>query len=1034
MTNNIEPVNLNEKGNRFENKAIISSQFNIIHSELEKELLILLNTVTDSAFLIDRQGIVILINQTGASRLNLKPEDITGKSIFDFLPSHVSSSRREKVNEAINKKIPVHFSDIRDDIYFEHSVYPIQNSNGDIFRLAIFGKDISNYVKAREELQKSNDRYKILSEITSDVAVCLKLADDGNFFIEWETESFNKFYENNSNNTYSFDSWFKLVHPDDKKILFEIREKLFSGEEVKSELRIITEENEVKWISATIFPKINIEGDLIGIISSIKDITERKTAEEALKESRANLSALIENTCDIIWSIDTDQRLITGNSNFMKFAVEYFEYKIEKGDKIFQNNLKKTKREVWEKLLEKAANGIYFITEINIEIKNERKIYELSFNPIKVTGSYLIGSSIFQRDVTAIKEYQKKIIDSEHNYKLIIENQNDLIIKVDNDLRLTYINPKFSDVFGKPIDEILGKQFISYIHDDDKNAVRISLSNLYRHPYQTQHEDRALTVRGWRWFFWRAKSIRDYKGSVVGFVAVGRDITDRKEMESALLKNEYLLKESQMLAHVGSYDLDFVNNGVFWTEETYRILDFDPNEPPPSSDEYMKYVHPEDIDKLNQALTDSIVNKKPFDLEYRIFTKKGIEKIVLSKGEIVCNSAGEVTNLIGSYQDITDIKRSEKSIRESEARYKLLAENNEDFIWTTDNNLFFSYVNPIAYKFTGYSEAELLKMKVQDLMTMESRNRLRDIFYKKRMEWEHNFNDESGIRFEYELVKKDDLKIWVETLSKPIKDNKKNIIGLNGITRNINERKIAESKLKDYTKELKMLNEDKNKFFSVIAHDLKSPFQSLLGFSELLKNEMDNLSKEEIKYFLNENYETSKNIFNLVDNLLNWSRLQTGKIEFSPENFNIKDEIDEIINLLQRQSFSKKINVNNNIKKNLIIYADKNMIRSVLQNLISNAIKFTYANGNINIFSKSNDNMNEICVEDDGVGLSKEELNRLFKIDKSFTKTGTSNEKGTGLGLLICKELVENCGGKIKVESEEGKGTRFCFTVKKKHK
>jgi len=226
------------------------------------------------------------------------------------------------------------------------------------------------------------------------------------------------------------------------------------------------------------------------------------------------------------------------------------------------------------------------------------------------------------------------------------------------------------------------------------------------------------------------------------------------------------------------------------------------------------------------------------------------------------------------------------------------------------------------------------------------------------------------------------------------------------------------------------LNATKDKFFSIIAHDLKSPFNALLGFSDLLLKNHQNYDEKEREKYLKIINNSSIKTYNLLENLLTWSQSQTGKIEFLPVKINVKVLIDEVILLMAEAAENKNIKLSSDIKNPLLVYADKNMIDTVLRNLISNAIKFTKTNGKVSISSKLIDkNIVYINVVDTGVGINKQQIGKLFNIEEQITTEGTNNEKGTGLGLILCKEFIDKHNNKIWVESETGKGSSFMFTL-----
>jgi signal transduction histidine kinase len=242
-------------------------------------------------------------------------------------------------------------------------------------------------------------------------------------------------------------------------------------------------------------------------------------------------------------------------------------------------------------------------------------------------------------------------------------------------------------------------------------------------------------------------------------------------------------------------------------------------------------------------------------------------------------------------------------------------------------------------------------------------------------------------------------------------------------------RKRDAEAIEKYTTKLKELNQTKDKFFSIIAHDLKSPFQGLLGYSQILQTEYDTITEEEKLFFINGIGELSQSAFRLLENLLEWSRMQTGRIAFDPEAFILNKELTATFFLLSQTASNKDIELQNNINCDVSVYADKNMLSTIIRNLISNSIKFTKQGGRIRISSELNNNIVKITVADTGIGMKQEDVEKLFKLDKNFSTNGTNKEEGTGLGLLLCKEMVEKHDGKIWVESKIGEGSKFIFTI-----
>jgi len=233
---------------------------------------------------------------------------------------------------------------------------------------------------------------------------------------------------------------------------------------------------------------------------------------------------------------------------------------------------------------------------------------------------------------------------------------------------------------------------------------------------------------------------------------------------------------------------------------------------------------------------------------------------------------------------------------------------------------------------------------------------------------------------------------------------------------------------KAYT-DMKETNKTKDKFFSIIAHDLKEPFNTLLGFSELLLKEYDNRAPEENKEMIQHIYNSSIHGFDLLNNLLEWSRSQTGRIEYKPCDFSLTDLVRQNIVSISSAANKKNIDVQNEIKEHIMAFGDQRMINTVVRNLIINALKFTGSGGEIVLSQKEENEFIIVTVTDTGVGISEKNLSKLFNLTESFSTPGTEKEHGTGLGLILCKEFVEKNGGKIWVESEYGRGSKFSFSI-----
>ena len=239
----------------------------------------------------------------------------------------------------------------------------------------------------------------------------------------------------------------------------------------------------------------------------------------------------------------------------------------------------------------------------------------------------------------------------------------------------------------------------------------------------------------------------------------------------------------------------------------------------------------------------------------------------------------------------------------------------------------------------------------------------------------------------------------------------------------------ANMKLRDSENNLRELNATKDKFFSIIAHDLKNPFHALFGFSEEMYKNIHHLNKNEIRDYGKAIFEASQNLYNLLQNLLKWSRAQLGSIQLKPQQLPLHPTTEEIISLLKINAEEKNIRIKNDIPPHMKAYVDQNVFDTVMRNLLSNAIKFTDSGGNVRITAKKENGQTYVSLKDTGRGIPHTHLKNLFSVNNNLSTHGTSNEQGTGLGLILCKELIEKSNGEIWADSTPGEGSTFSFSL-----
>ncbi len=382
---------------------------------------------------------------------------------------------------------------------------------------------------------------------------------------------------------------------------------------------------------------------------------------------------------------------------------------------------------------------------------------------------------------------------------------------------------------------------------------------------------------------------------------------------------------------------------------------------------------------------------------------------------------GKLQQIVWTFINSTERKRAIDALSKSEQRYRHLIEMSPDAIAIHQDGKIV-YINASGANLYGVKNPrEMHGKSIFDFVHPDYHEIVTHRLKK-------TLSGEEVPYIEEKFIKLDGSVIDVEVTAIPSSFENKPATQI--IVRDITKRKQAEEEIKTKNEELIKLNNEKDKFFSIIAHDLRSPFSSLLGFTELLAEKMSYFSKEKLQKIITEMRNSANNLYQLLENLLQWARIQQGLFPFNPKKVNLSSIINDSILVLMDSARNKEIKIKCSIPENLMVYIDKNMFPTIIRNLVSNAVKFTPKGGNIeigvNIINKKN---LEISVADTGIGMDESTINNLFRLNARINRPGTEGELSSGLGLLLCKDFIEKHGGKVRVKSKVDKGTTFYFTM-----
>lgn len=441
------------------------------------------------------------------------------------------------------------------------------------------------------------------------------------------------------------------------------------------------------------------------------------------------------------------------------------------------------------------------------------------------------------------------------------------------------------------------------------------------------------------------------------------------------------------------------------------------------------YYNPAEQQELELVLTE---DKKVVDYEIKLRNKNGMRYFGSISARYLTDENNNFVGVNGTIRDITFRKEVDNIIDDSRKRYQLLAENIFDVIMVLDiEEYLIQYVSPSIINLTGYSIEETMLHNFSDLLTPDSFELLKDAVEERLGMYNHGDTSDDSKVYEWQQLCKDGSVIWVEATLTFIEDYEVSGINLICVFRNIEQRKAIEKQINEKTHQLEITNSTKDKFFSIIAHDLKNPLSGFRDISSMLYDNYDVFDEQKRKECILMIKNSSTSVFQLLENLLEWSRSQRGMITYHPEEVNLFFIAHNCVELLTLSAEKKSIALINSVPIFANVFADSNLLTTVIRNIMSNSIKFTPTGGQIEIGVADNENSKfvTIFVRDNGIGIQPQVLDKLFRIDKNITSKGTAGESGSGLGLILCKEFIERHGGSIWVESQVGAGSTFYFTL-----
>lgn len=800
--------------------------------------------------------------------------------------------------------------------------------------------------------------------------------------------------------------------------------------EIEGEVKTITGEPRQVFLKLRI-EKVNGKKDR-ALLATI-DITKRKQVEQALLSAKEYVENLIETANTIVVGLDVNGKI----NVFNKTAERITGYKkSEIMEKNWFETLVPRDRypEVWT-VFERSNTG-----ELSKNFENpiltktgEERFIAWQNNELFENGRFA-GTISFGMDITERKQAE----DIMRKSSVIIGSITDAVITTDLSGIITFWNKGAEITFGYKQSEAIGSPVSMLYKADDLNLLENIISKLHKGKsikgleltsLKKDHTELEMLLS--------LTPSKDAEGNVVAFIGTSKDITDMK-------KTENRLKDAQRIGSIGDWEIDIVNNKINWSEEVFRLFERDPELGTPDFEELMSYYTPESQELSIKNVNRAIEFGEETDSDYHLVLPRG--KQVFQRGVIKVekNNEGKVVKLFGTVQDITKRKLAENELftlnQELEERIKKRTEelwvsqeklratiaSMDDLIFVLDNNgivtgfyqpekLIHSkkfYKSPeifIGKHYKNVLPPKLVKLFEKAIVSIISKDKVQEIDYSLKEQGEV---------------------LWFNAKMSAQKDSNGEFAGVTIVIRDITDRKKDEEKIKKINIKLRETDKLKSIFIASMSHELRTPLNSIIGFTSIILMGMTGQISDEQRKQLNIVKDNANHLLSLINDVLDISKIEAGKLSIETEKINLSKIIIEVINNLLPQLKEKKLTLYKKINSNIKIFSNMRRIKQVLINIVNNAIKFT-DEGKISIETMVNkkENQVKIIIIDTGIGIKDEDLEKLFEPFQQLNMTTTKEYVGTGLGLYLSKKLCNMLQGDLFVKSEFGKGTQFTIEL-----
>lgn len=890
-------------------------------------------------------------------------------------------------------------------------------------------RDISERKKVEEQLKESEGQFRAISEYSFN-SICII---DKNGKIQWVNDAMIQMSGYSKEQVYQSASFLEFLAPESVDFVMSNFLKFVNGEEYNHHyfLNIIEKNGNIIYCEKYMSDFTDHNGNT-NLIISMMDITEQKRAELLLIESEAKHRVLFMDSPDsyfifrdgVIIDCNRASEMMLGGKKEQIIGLKPSdlspEYQPDGTKSLYKS----------EQMIALATNkGIHTFEWVHRKFDGSDLIVEISLATIILDQKPALFAT--WRDISERKKQELALRESEKKFKSIYDGANDAIFILKENVFVD-CNHRAKVLFKADKEQIIGKK-VSDFSPTRQNNSKYSET-------ESQEKIQSTLTNSFQFFDWKHQcldhTIIDTEvclskieiNSSSHILAVVRDVSERKKLIDSIKESErsksVLLANLPGMVYRCKYDPEwtmlFVSDQCY-TLTGYRKEDLIKNK----TVSFNNLILPKYQKHLWDTWSFAVKNHTTVQVEYEIETATHEFKWVWEQGLPIYDRDGNIEALEGFIIDITERKILEEKLKEDEAQYRNLADSGEALIWKSGLDKMCYYFNEPWLKFTGRTFEQEKGNGWTEGVHSEDFNRCLGTYV-------NAFDKQESFTMEYRLRNANGEYRWVLDIGTPNYNYNQQFIGYIGHCFDITERKNIEKEMELKNQELSILNAEKDKFFSIIAHDLRSPFNGFMGLTQILSDDLPNLTQEEISQYAESMKSSAINLYQLLENLLEWARSKRGLIPYNPKPNNTKTLINNAILPLIDSAIEKDITIINKATDFTLI-ADEYMISSVIRNIVSNSLKYTNKGGLIEILSSINKGNIEITISDNGIGMCPKLVNNLFNIGAQTNRKGTNGEASSGLGLILCKDFINQHNGLIWAESEEKIGTKFHISIPNMH-